>query len=184
MTALVAPVLRAAARDVLQAAAGEKPPLVLIDGRSGAGKSTLARLVVAGWPGAQLLALDDVYPGWDGLDAGVETVCRDVVRPYAADRVGRWRAWDWAADAPGAVHDVDPARPLVVEGCGILTADTMPLAPVRVWLEAAAGIRRRRALDRDGDAYRPHWDRWAAQEERHLRRDRPRARATHTFTVE
>ncbi|MEO8095730.1 MAG: hypothetical protein ABI632_12485, partial [Pseudolysinimonas sp.] len=41
-------------------------PVVLIDGRSGAGKTTLAR-ELAPLVGAQLVSLDDVYPGWDGL---------------------------------------------------------------------------------------------------------------------
>jgi uridine kinase len=55
--------------------AGERrPALVLVDGPSGSGKSTLADALVRDGdpaallpPGAQLLRLDDVYPGWDGL---------------------------------------------------------------------------------------------------------------------
>ena len=48
-------------------------PVVVIDGRSGAGKSTLARLLVDTWPLpglVQLVALDSIYPGWDGLSSG------------------------------------------------------------------------------------------------------------------
>jgi hypothetical protein len=38
-------------------------------------------------------------------------------------------------------------------------------------------------LARDGDAYRPHWDRWARQEARHISRDDPVRGATHVFEV-
>ena len=59
-------------------------PVVLIDGRSGAGKTSLARLLVARWPltgRVQLVALDSLYPGWDGLDPGVEHRARADPRP-------------------------------------------------------------------------------------------------------
>ena len=38
-------------------------------------------------------------------------------------------------------------------------------------------MRRRRALDRDGETYAPHWERWAAQERVTFARERTRARA-------
>ena len=36
---------------------------------------------------------------------------------------------------------------------------------------------------RDGETYRPHWDRWARQELVHIERDDPRALATRIVTV-
>ncbi|WP_460773495.1 nucleoside/nucleotide kinase family protein [Microbacterium sp. GXF7504] len=156
-------------------------PLVLIDGRSGAGKSTLAGLLVR--PGEARLDLELVYPGWDGLHAASEVLARDVLAPRAAGRAGNWRRWDWTADAPAEVHVVAPGTPLVVEGVGSLTRETAPYADVAVWLDAPTALRRRRALDRDGEAYAPFWDRWAAQEEIHLASDDPRSLATHVFDV-
>jgi hypothetical protein len=50
-------------------------------------------------------------------------------------------------------------------------------------VESPDAARKRRALDRDGDGFRPHWDRWAAQEERHLERDDPRTLATLRVTI-
>ena len=38
-------------------------------------------------------------------------------------------------------------------------------------------------IDRDGDTYRPHWERWARQEDRHIARDQPSRLATHVFAV-
>lgn len=175
--------LDAAADRVVAAvgALGAGNPVVLIDGRSGAGKSSLARAVVARWPlrgRVQLVALDALYPGWDGLDAGVTAAQDLILRPHARGLVGVWQRWDWDAAAYAEAHAVDPSLPLIVEGAGLLTPVTAKLGDVRVWLESPDRSRRRRALERDGDTYRPHWERWARQEEEHIVRDDPRHRAT------
>ncbi|GAA5029922.1 AAA family ATPase [Microbacterium fluvii] len=167
-------------------ALGATNPVVLIDGRSGAGKSSLARLLVAAWPlrgRVQLVALDSLYPGWDGLEAGVTTALDAVLIPHARGMLGVWQRWDWPTEQLAEAHAIDPALPLIIEGSGLLTARTARLGDVRVWLESPERSRRHRALDRDGDTYRPHWQRWAAQEVAHLERDRPRELATHVFDV-
>ncbi|MFT3799262.1 hypothetical protein [Microbacterium sp.] len=174
--------LEGAASTVLGAVAdhpGAKAPVVLIDGRSGAGKSTLAAMLRERWRGAvRVVALDDLYPGWDGLARGAEAARRDVVEPHAAGRTAQWHRWDWAADAYGAeVEAVSADTALIIEGSGVLTPASATLADVRVWLESPAQSRRHRALGRDGDTYRPHWERWAAQEDVHLAADDPRALA-------
>ena len=154
-------------------------PVVLIDGRSGAGKTDLAR-ALAPRLSAQLVSLDDLYPGWDGLEAGSRAVTEDILRPIDPG----WRAWDWAADRPGKWHPLDPRRPIVVEGCGALTAASRPLASFAVWLELDAEERRRRALARDGEGYASYWDRWAAQEERMIARQNPAALADLVLAAE
>ncbi|WP_242497688.1 hypothetical protein [Microbacterium protaetiae] len=152
--------------------------VVLIDGRSGAGKSTLAGLVAARWgDSVQLVALDWLYPGWDGMDAGVQQIRRKVLEPHRRAERGAWSRWDWEQNAPAEQHDVDPALPLLIEGAGLVTPTTARCADVTVWLQSPATSRRRRALDRDGDAYRPHWERWATQERTHIVRDAPAALA-------
>ena len=85
--------------------------------------------------------------------------------------------------AHAEAHAVDPSLPLIVEGSGLLTPATAKLGDIRVWLESPSASRKRRALTRDGETYRPHWDRWAEQEERHIARDDPRSHATHLFAV-
>lgn len=161
-------------------------PVVLIDGCSGAGKSSLAGRVAAKWPvagRAQLIALDSLYPGWDGLDAGAERAREWILRPHGRGLLGTWRRWDWERGAEAESHAVDPALGVIVEGSGILTPATAALADVRVWVESAEGVRRARALARDGETYRPHWDRWAAQERRHIERDDPRGLATRIVEI-
>ena len=58
-----------------------------------------------------------------------------------------------------------PATHLVLEGCGALVPPAAAFAAVRVWVDAPTGVRKERALSRDGETYAPHWDRWAAQED-------------------
>lgn len=148
---------------------------MLIDGRSGAGKSTLARLVAARWRGGvQIVALDSLYPGWDGLDAGARAAREGILIPHRRGDAGTWRRWDWSADRPAEEHAIDPSQALIVEGSGLLTAETAPLADVTAWVDGPEETRRARAFDRDGDGYRPYWERWAAQERRHVQRDDPR----------
>lgn len=173
-----AAIAQAVAR-VRESARDAGPIAVLIDGRSGAGKTTLAARLASQWDGeAQVVALDDVYPGWDGLAAGAETARAEILQPWAEGRVARWRRWDWALSAPGDAMIVRPDASLIVEGSGLLTPRSAALAPIRVWLEAPESTRRERALSRDGDTYRPHWERWAAQERLHLVEDDPRSLAT------
>lgn len=151
-------------------------PVVVIDGRSGAGKSTLAARVQRAWPlrgRAQLVALDSLYPGWSGLARGAEIARESILVPHARGMIGTWRRWDWERAAEAESHAVDPALGLIVEGCGVLTPASAVLADVRVWVDGPAEARRRRALERDGETFRAHWDMWAEQEDAHIRAHHP-----------
>ncbi|MFC5502012.1 ATP-binding protein [Lysinimonas soli] len=143
--------------------------VVLIDGRSGSGKTVLAQ-GLAPRLGAQLVSLDDVYPGWDGLEAGSTAVHETMLR----SRDPGWRRWDWATDGPAEWHPIDPERPLIVEGCGALSRTNRAMAGFGIWLELDAAERRRRASARDLGRFDPYWDRWAAQEDAFDAREHPR----------
>lgn len=143
-------------------------PVVLIDGGSGAGKTTLAAGLAPAL-GAQLVRLDDFYPGWDGLEAASAAVRDDVLDPVSPG----WRRWDWQDGSPAEWHALDPARPLVIEGSGVLCHANRARATFGIWVELDAPTRKLRALARDGEAYAPHWDRWAAQETLFAERERP-----------
>jgi pantothenate kinase len=161
-------------------------PVVLIDGGSGAGKSTLAAMLAARWPlkgRVQVVALDSLYPGWGGLEAGVQKAVDGILKPHGRGYLGSWQRWDWTRGEEAESHAVDPALGVILEGSGILRAATSRLADIRIWVDAAESVRKSRALARDGDTYRPHWDRWAAQEEEHLRLHDPRAHATRVIEI-
>jgi uridine kinase len=141
-------------------------PVILLDGRSGSGKTELAT-ELARRLDAELVRLDDLYPGWDGLKAASERVRSDILLS------NRWQRWDWASGTAAEWHQLDPNRALVVEGCGSLSRANRQLATLGVWVELDEPTRRARALARDGATYEPHWDDWAAQEQRFFDRERP-----------
>lgn len=150
---------------------------VLIDGRSGSGKSTLADQIRREWPDSTLVRLDDVYPGWDGLAWAADHIRTSLLVPRSEGRTGQWRSWDWIGQRPGGWHAVESGRRLVVEGIGALTPQSRSLADLAIWVDADAADRKRRALQRDGETYLPHWDRWAAQEDDFIARHDPRGSA-------
>ena len=149
-------------------AAGSRRAVVLIDGRSGSGKSVLAKSLAARLD-AQVVSLDELYPGWEGLEAGSDAVHETVLR----ERAPGWTRWDWGAARPAEWHPVDADRALVVEGCGALSRVNRALATFGIWIELDAAERRRRASERDHGRFDRYWDLWAAQEQDFISREHP-----------
>ena len=152
---------------------------VLLDGPSGSGKSTFALDLLGalrrttGAPRVDLVRMDDLYPGWSGLDAAARATCRDLVRPHAAGGRASWRPWNWAYGTTAGMRVVR-APLLLLEGCGAAPALSRARADLTIWVEADEAQRRRRALDRDGALFEPHWDDWAEQFRRYCAREQPR----------
>ena len=88
---------------------------------------------------------------------------RKISRNLRSGKPASYREWDWHADAPGTEHTIDPAQETVIicEGVGAIAGT----CDVRIVVRAPDELRYRRAINRDGNMYRPHWERWAAQEE-------------------
>ncbi len=150
--------------------------VVAIDGPSGSGKSTLATAVAEAL-GATLLRMDDFYPGWEGLEEAIALLADRVLAPLCRGEDASVDSWDWVADRPGPELHVPHTGLLVVDGVGSTVGRAGARAAVRVWVEADAGLRRARGIARDGEAYEPFWDRWAAQEAAVFGTDDPRSRA-------
>lgn len=142
------------------------PLIIGIDGRSGSGKTRLSELLEqslsAEGIGVRVLNLDSIYPGWDGLAEGTKT-WRKISRNLRNGKPASYREWNWHADAPGPEHTINPAQETVIicEGVGAIVGT----CDVRIVVKAPDELRYRRAIDRDGEMYRPHWESWAAQEE-------------------
>jgi uridine kinase len=169
--------------------------VIAVDGPSGAGKSTFATLVAAQLAvlepnpaqlrtapvhtdpphtaGAEpagsevtMLAMDAIYPGWDGLEPAVLSL-DSVLSELAAGRDGQYLGYDWVAGRPGPPRSVRHAPWLVVEGVGCGARRLADRVNVLVWMDADPGCRYRRAMARDGEGYRPHWSQWAGHERGH-----------------
>lgn len=157
--------------------AAPRPLLIGVDGRSGAGKTQLVarlrhRLQERGHA-VVVFSLDEIYPGWDGLGAGVRQYVHSILPQLASGRPVQYRRWDWYARGTGAGDSaLGPAVTLpsgdivLCEGVGATAAEARRWLDLAVWVEAPEKLRQRRALERDGDTYRGHWQQWADQEER------------------
>ena len=74
------------------------PVIIAIDGRSGSGKTTLAIELAARLREhhkVSLFHLEDIYPGWNGLAAGIERYVTTVLSPLRRGENAEWVSWDW-----------------------------------------------------------------------------------------
>lgn len=163
------------------AAARHRPPtlgtgrLLCLDGPAGSGKTTLAAALQE-LTGSTVVHMDDLYDGWAGL-SGVDARLASLLRPLAEGRPGSYRRYDWHAGAFAETHRVDPAELLVVEGVGSGSQETADLVTVLAWVDAPAGLRFSRGVERDGEALRGQWRAWMRDEEEHFAAHATRERA-------
>lgn len=169
--------------DRLHAAPARLGPtrLLCIDGPAGSGKTTLAG-AVAERSGARVVRMDDLYPGWSGLFT-VEPHVLGILEPLASGEPGRYRRYDWTADAYAEEHLVEPADLLVLEGVGAGNRRWAGWASLLVWVETSDEVRFVRGLERDGEEARPHWVAWMGDEERLFAAEGTRDRADLVFTT-
>jgi para-aminobenzoate synthetase len=118
-----------------------------------------------------------LYGGWDGLERGIDLLVSAVFEPLSAGRPARVPRYDWVAAAWGTPWVLEPPWLLIVEGVGAGARRAAAYASVLVWMEAPESVRKKRALDRDGETFAPHWDMWAVQEDAMLAREHTPVRA-------
>jgi energy-coupling factor transporter ATP-binding protein EcfA2 len=151
--------------------------LVSIDGPAGSGKTTLADAVAQGSTAeSRVIHMDDLFPGWSGLPH-VDEQLAALLMPLGEGRPGSYRRYDWLAGEFAETVTVPPVPLLVLEGVGSGAGRFSPLRTVLAWVEAPYDERLRRGIERDGDAFAPHWERWARDEEVLFARERTRERA-------
>lgn len=137
--------------------------LICIDGPAGSGKTTLAAQLAPLLP-AQVIHMDDLYAGWEGIQEGVDLLERQILTPLAAGQPGKYPRYDWMARKYMERHHVPLADFLVVEGCASATRMVDRFDPLIIWVEASDDVRLARGLDRDGQDLRPQWLTFMEQE--------------------
>jgi uridine kinase len=151
--------------------------VVAVDGPSGAGKTDFAAALADRLASPQLLHMDDLYPGWDGLAQAVADLHDQILTPLAAGEQAAYRRWDWEHDRHAEWCSLPATDLLLVEGVGSGSRPGWQLESALIWLEADRDERFRRGVERDGESYLPHWLRWAAREEHLFTLDGTRSRA-------
>ena len=159
-----------------RAPAAGQTRVIAVDGRSGSGKTSLAARL-SGALSAPVVALEYLYGGWDGLERGVDALVSEVLEPVAAGRRALVPRYDWVAAGWDTPWALEPPGVLIVEGVGAGARHAASYESVLIWMETPASVRKKRALDRDGETFAPYWDAWAAQEDAMLARERTPQRA-------
>nr|WP_183551137.1 4-amino-4-deoxy-L-arabinose transferase [Nocardioides albus] len=149
--------------------------LVCIDGPAGSGKTTLAA-AVADLTGAPVIHMDDLFEGWGGLP-GITDQLDTILLPLIEGATGSYRRYDWDRAEFAETVTVPPAPLLVIEGVGSGAAAYDDLRTALAWVDAPYETRMRRGIERDGDAFAPHWEAWAAAESELFAREQTAARA-------
>lgn len=63
--------------------------------------------------------MEDLYPGWDGLEAATERLATEVLPPLLRGEPAEFARWDWTRDRYGPDRDVVPSKLVtIVEGVG------------------------------------------------------------------
>jgi uridine kinase len=152
--------------------------VVAIDGPSGAGKTDFTAALAERLPNAQVLHMDDLYAGWDGsLRKAVASLHQQVLAPLAHGDRAAYQRWDWEHGRYAEWQAVPATNLLLVEGVGSGARPGAELESTLIWIEADRDLRFRRGIERDGESYLPHWQRWAVQEEALFAFDGTRDRA-------
>ena len=169
--------------------------IIALDGRGGAGKSSLARSVVAALPGAVHVEFDWFHlpqaqvRGSERYDCS--RLASEVLEPFrVGQREFEFKRYNWGylSGAPDGFAD-EPIRlggveVIVLEGCGVLNPELVPLYDLRVWLDTAPEESLARGVRRDVEEYgldpervRLAWNTWTAWEREALAKDDRRLRA-------
>jgi uridine kinase len=146
--------------------------ITAVDGPGGAGKSTLASALAAGL-GAQVVHTDD-FASWENPVDWWPALVADVLEPLTRRDVARFEPTFWGGDVkPKPVVEVQPGGDVIVEGVSASREAFRPYLAFAIWIETPRDLRLARGLERDGADALPLWERWMAEEDAYVERERP-----------
>ena len=156
--------------------------LVAVDGPAGSGKTTFAARLATALREREVQVVefhtDDVLDGWTDLHAYWPRLDEWVLQPLGRGEAGRFRAYNWLEQRfEDAWRPVPVPEVLLVEGVASARAAAAPWVSLTVFVVADRDLRLARGLARDGEALRPQWLRWMADEDAHYDADTTAQRA-------
>ncbi|MFI9008870.1 uridine kinase [Actinosynnema sp. NPDC053489] len=157
--------------------------LIAVDGPSGSGKSTFAaRLALR--LGATVVPTDH-FATWTDPVSWWPRLVAEVLDPLRHGREATYRRVEWTGGwpKPGGLVRVPVPEVLVIEGVSAARRSIAPILDEAIWVELPDPEERlRRAVERDGEACRPHLRRWQAFERGWFAVDGTKARADRVVT--
>ena len=147
-----------------------KSRVIAIDGPGGAGKSSLAD-----WLARELQAPiihTDEFASWDDPIDWWPSLLERALRPIAAGRPARYEPTRWGG-AKKSQRVVMPDNFVILEGVTASREAFRPYLAYSIWIETPRKLRLHRGLQRDGADARATWDRWMAEEDAYILRERP-----------
>ena len=173
-TAGLAALLERLARDV----AGREPPapmrtrVVAVDGAGGAGKTSFARHLAEALGGCAVVHTDD-FASWDNPVDWWPELIEQVLEPVSRGEPARFTPTQWSPHRRPEPVEIVPAEFLVLEGVTASRRAFRPYLTYAVWIETGPDVRLQRGLERDGEAARPQWEAWMAEEDAYREREHP-----------
>lgn len=157
------------------------PFILAIDGRGGSGKSTLAKRLAKELH-AELIETDD-FASWDNPYNWWPLVIEHVFEPIksGAKTLNYPRSKWWPNHHPEPVVDKPVTKVMILEGVSSLRKEFRPYFQFGVFVNTPRDVCLQRGLDRDLNAntgksaaeVRAMWDKWAADEDAYIERDKP-----------
>ena len=150
--------------------------LVAIDGPGGAGKSVFADRLAGILGNAPIVHTDD-FASWDEPIEWWHRLEAEVLGPLGRGEPVRYRAYDWLNRQLGEWRELRASDVIVLEGVSSARRAVAGRLSLAIWVETPRATRLARGIARDGEAMRPQWEQWMAEEDAHYARDRTRERA-------
>ena len=150
--------------------------VVAVDGPGGAGKSTLAARIADALGGAQVAHTDD-FASWEVPLDWWPRLRDELLEPLARNEPARYRCTDWTGQGVERYETIRPADVVLLEGVSASRSAFRPYLAYAIWVETPRDARLARGLARDGEDARPLWERWMAEEDEYVARERPHERA-------
>lgn len=149
--------------------------VVAVDGPGGAGKTTFAARLSGELGGAQVAQTDD-FASWDNPVDWWPRCIAELLAPLADGQIARYAPTAWGGEAREPI-EIAPAQVVILEGVTASRESFRPYLAYCIWIETPGEVRLRRGLDRDGAGARAQWERWMAEEDGYVARERPQERA-------
>jgi uridine kinase len=151
--------------------------LVAVDGRAGSGKTTFARRlsIALRARGVQVAEVhtDDLLEGWADIVSFWPRLEEWILDPLRHGRDAAYRGYDWHTSRFRTEWTmVEVPDTLVLEGVTTARAAVRAELSLGVFMVADRELRLARGIARDGEALRPQWLRWMADEDAHFALDR------------